>query len=72
MTNGKKYNTICIEDMPLYEAFNIEQEILNNLTKYRYKVKDLVEFKSGWTECFPMSILPKLIREFNNKVKRNG
>lgn len=48
----------------LYEAFKQEQRILSKYAVHRYK-EPLLQgtHHSGWTECFPLSMLPQLKAE---------
>ena len=42
---------------------------LYDYSKFRYTANKLRAIRfSGWTVCFPISLLPKLIQEFNNKA----
>jgi hypothetical protein len=52
-------------DMSLYDAYICEQIILKKYKMYRFKIKDLKQMKwqTGWTECFPLSVLPQLKQE---------
>jgi len=51
----------------LYQAFLKEQEILEKYKQSRFRAKGLRSRKFvGWTECFPISLLPELIVEFDN------
>lgn len=60
-------------DMILKEAYDIEQHILNKFSKFRYTANELRFSKfNGWTECFPISLLPELIDEFNDRIISNG
>lgn len=46
----------------LYDAFCKEQQILQQFSHLRYQVQDLkhTTYQTGWTECFPLSLLPEL------------
>lgn len=58
----REYNTT------LKSAFDVEQEILHKFENQRYTANELrlLNFP-GWTECFPISLLPELIEEFESR-----
>lgn len=64
---GMKFNIMASESMTLQEALLKEHTILDKYNHMRYKVHELKSraHASGWTECFPMSLLPELQKEFN-------
>lgn len=58
---------IILKQLTLYEAFQQEQYILDNFKKDRFKIPDMKQYKeTGWTECFPLSMLSTLEQEFIN------
>jgi predicted RNA-binding Zn-ribbon protein involved in translation (DUF1610 family) len=59
-----RFRVISQNNMSLYEAFVKEQSILTKFASSRYKMRDLVNLRSGWTECFPLSMLEELKQEF--------
>lgn len=69
----KDVSVISEYNTTLSEAYEIEQQILNKFNKFRYTANELRNSKfHGWTECFPISLLPQIMNEFNNKVSCNG
>lgn len=63
---GLRFNIMAVKDLPLYEAYQCEQSILDKFRLQRFKVKDFKELKqTGWTECFPITLLPEIIQEFD-------
>lgn len=67
--NTKKVKIVHEINTTLKEAYNMEQEILYKFENQRYTANEL-RFSNfpGWTECFPISLLPKLIEEFNDRT----
>lgn len=59
---GLAFAVVTTKTVPLYEALAHEHAILNKYNHARYKVHDMKHTKnvSGWTECFPLSLLPEL------------
>ena len=51
----------------LLGAYQMEQQLLDIFKANRYRAKGLISRHfSGWTECFPISLLPELEQEFVN------
>ncbi len=70
---SKEINIISEYTTTLKNAYEIEQQILNRFSKFRYTANELRTLNfHGWTECFPISLLPKLIKEVDEKVAHNG
>jgi predicted RNA-binding Zn-ribbon protein involved in translation (DUF1610 family) len=64
---GMKFKVLATCTIPLYTAFSIEQGLLLRYSDDRYKVKSLIELNhTGWTECFPLSMVPLLKSEFDS------
>ena len=43
---------------------NVEQTILNKFKLQQFRANELrLKRFSGWTECFPMTLLPQLLEE---------
>ena len=59
---GLRFVEHISRDMTLYEAFCAEQQILRQFRDSRYLVQDLRhdKYQTGWTECFPLSMLDEL------------
>lgn len=59
---GMRFNEHISCDMSLYDAFCAEQHILQQFRGSRYLVQDLRNdpYQTGWTECFPLSMLEEL------------
>lgn len=61
------FSVAASKEVTLYEAFQREQQILHKYKADRYKIRELKKIKqTGWTECFPISLLPQLIQEIAN------
>ncbi len=59
-----------------YENTNIDngkrgQYPLEYFNNYPEKASQQLNF-NGWTECFPVSLLPRLINEFKDRITYNG
>lgn len=62
---GIRFNVVETVPAPLYEAYCKEQAILTKYYDARFKVKDMKLLgDTGWTECFPLTMLEELKREF--------
>lgn len=66
---GVRFVVHVCRDMPLYTAFCVEQTLLNRFRNNRYLVQDFKNdpYQTGWTECFPLSMLDELtkaVREY--------
>jgi len=63
---GIDFDVVVAKQMPLYEAFLMEQTILRKYKKHRYKSKELQALnQTGWTECFPSTLLTTLKQEID-------
>ncbi len=61
---GLNFQVVTSTQMTLYEAYQHEQTLLQKYKKQRYKTKTLTEIGyTGWTECFPLSLLSTLKTE---------
>lgn len=59
---GMRFIEHAVQNMTLQDAFCAEQQILQQFSDSRYLVQDfrLDKYQTGWTECFPLSMLEEL------------
>jgi hypothetical protein len=59
--SGVRFKVVAELPYPLYKAFQQEQTILKKFHQERYKVQVCKnKYFTGWTECFPLSLLSAL------------
>lgn len=64
---NKKVVPVSTYTTSLYEAYTHEQRILDQYKHHRYRAAGLSSRSfTGWTECFPLSILSDLNREIES------
>ncbi len=59
--SGFDYTVVVDKLLPLREAYEHEQQVLEFGHQYRFRIHDLKQTnQTGWTECFPLSLAPRL------------
>jgi hypothetical protein len=62
---NKQVRPVALVDTTLENAYEYEQQILEKFSSYRFRSVGLTSRQfSGWTECFPISLIPELTAEF--------